>query len=50
MDIIQEWSEPPTRHAMVQRMNAFLIRYADACSSSEKADHVRSLTIPAFAV
>lgn len=50
MNVIQEWDEGPTRRVMVQRMNRFLERYADACSSSAKADRVRSLTVPAFAI
>lgn len=50
MDVIREWEQPPTRRDMVQRMNRFLERYADACADARKADRVRSLTIPAFAV
>jgi len=50
MNVLQEWGESPTRREMVLRLNVFLNRYADACFEDEKAERVRSLTIPAFAI
>lgn len=50
MDVIREWKDGPTRREMVLRMNRFLNRYADACPDETKAEHVRQLTVPLFAV